>query len=121
MMKKTFLILATALLFSACSYGTATPSASTQTPSATQAQAPNTLAIKDYAFSPVNLTVKAGATVTVKNNDTVPHTVTGDTAAFDSGNIPVGTTGTFTAPTKPGTYTFHCTIHPTMKGTLIVE
>ncbi|MFJ9011640.1 cupredoxin domain-containing protein [Streptomyces canus] len=41
--------------------------------------------------------------------------------AFDTGNIDGGKTGTFTAPTKSGSYPFICTFHPNMKGTLIVR
>jgi plastocyanin len=68
------------------------------------------------------MTVKAGATITVTNKDTVAHTLTDKaTHKFDTGNIPAnGGTGTFTAPTTPGTYKFGCTYHPNMAGTLIV-
>jgi plastocyanin len=57
----------------------------------------------------------------VRNNDTAPHTVTAKDKSFDTGTIDPGKTATFTAPTKPGTYDYICTIHPYMKGTLIVR
>jgi plastocyanin len=73
-------------------------------------------------FSLTNASVKAGATVTVENKGPSTHTVTSDTAGqFDTGDIQPGKTGSFTAPSAPGTYPFHCNIHPTqMKGTLTV-
>lgn len=78
--------------------------------------------IKDSAFSPDSLTVKAGETITVTNNDFTGHSVTADDGSFDTGVLGSGQSGSFTAPTKPGTYAFHCQMHPTiMKGTLIVK
>ena len=79
------------------------------------------ITIKGFAYSGT-LTVKAGAKVTVTNKDSVAHTLTDKaTKKFDTGNIAGnGGTGTFTAPTKPGTYKFGCTYHPNMAGTLIV-
>ncbi len=65
-------------------------------------------------------TVSPGAEITVTNEDIEAHTITADTGdAFDA-NIQVGT-GTFTAPTEPGTYPYHCNFHGNMKGTLTVK
>ena len=63
--------------------------------------------------------VSPGATVTVHNMDGLAHTVTADGGDFDS-PAPAGNS-TFTAPTKPGSYPFHCSIHPEMHGTLVVQ
>jgi len=52
--------------------------------------------------------------------DAVTHTVTSDNAAWDSGNIPAGGTFKFTFTTA-GTFPYHCTIHPGMTGTIIVQ
>ena len=54
--------------------------------------------------------------------DSVAHTLTDKaTMKFDTGNIAGnGGTGTFTAPTTPGSYPFGCTYHPNMAGTLVV-
>lgn len=92
--------------------------------SKTTAKAPaaaNTIIVKNFAFTPKNLTVKPGATVTVKNQDSVTHTVTAAGKAFDSGDVTSSKTMTFTAPGQPGTYSFICSIHPYMKGTLTVK
>ena len=65
--------------------------------------------------------VPAGATVTVKNDDnSSQHTVTADTGNAFNVTVDPGKTVTFTAPSKPGTYKFHCNIHPFMHGTLTV-
>jgi plastocyanin len=66
--------------------------------------------------------VKAGAKVSVVNEDSAAHTLTDKkTHKFDTGNIDGnGGTGTFTAPTTPGSYPFGCTYHPQMAGTLVV-
>jgi len=71
-------------------------------------------------FSPANLTVKVGKTVTWVNKDTVTHTVTSDgSSLFDSGFMPTGATFQFTFTTA-GTYPYYCTVHPFMKGTIVV-
>ena len=72
-------------------------------------------------YSPSTLTVVIGVNNTVQwvNNDTAPHTVTATDHSFDSGNLNPGDTWTYTF-TKPGTYTYVCTYHPWMKGTVIV-
>jgi plastocyanin len=75
------------------------------------------ITIANFTFSPTP--VKAGSTVTVTNNDTPTHTVTADDGSFNV-TIPAGKTATFTAPSKPGTYKFHCNIHHTMHGVLTV-
>ena len=63
----------------------------------------------------------AGAEITVRNVDGVGHTVTADEGeAFDVVVGP-GSEVTFTAPTEEGEYPFHCTPHPAMTGTLVVE
>jgi plastocyanin len=69
-----------------------------------------------FTFHPTP--VKAGSTVTVKNDATVRHTVTQDGGGFDV-TIDPGKTATFTAPAA-GTYKFHCKIHSSMTGTLTV-
>jgi plastocyanin len=76
--------------------------------------------IKSYAFSPQSLTIKPGTTVTWTNSDSVPHTVTANDKSFDSGTLNSGGAYAFTF-TEPGTYTYYCQIHPSMKGTIIVQ
>src|SRR5436309_139160 len=77
-----------------------------------------TITIKDFGYgSP--LTVAPGATVTVKQEDAVQHDVFSQ--SFKTSLLSQGQSGTFTAPTAPGTYNYTCTIHPQMHGKLIVQ
>lgn len=74
--------------------------------------------IKDFAFQS-GLTVKAGGAITWTNADSTGHTVTFDNSMCGSNKIDPGTSVTF-GFNVPGTFTFHCAIHPNMKGTLTV-
>jgi plastocyanin len=80
----------------------------------------NTIVMKNFDFSPMTLTVKAGTTVTWKNTDGEPHTVTSDTGLFRSGGLDQDDTFSFKFD-KPGTYKYLCSIHPKMTGTIIVQ
>ena len=82
---------------------------------------PDTIVIKNFAYEPATLTVAPGAPITVINQDSAPHTVTAGDKSFDSGTIAGGQRGTITAPAKPGSYSYICTIHQYMTGTLIVK
>jgi len=77
------------------------------------------VSIKDMAFSPANITVKKGSTVTWTNNDGFTHTVTGDNGGPDSGDLASGKTYQFTFDTV-GTFSYHCSIHSNMTGTVTV-
>lgn len=78
--------------------------------------------IQDFGYHPSPLTVAPGATVTVTNLDGSDHTVTSDKAgAFSTDTVSKGKPVTFTAPSAPGTYTFVCTFHGSMHGTLVVK
>jgi plastocyanin len=76
------------------------------------------VAIDNFAFSPAALNVKMGQQVTWTNKQDVAHTVTADGGAFDH-PMPSGATFSFTFATA-GTVAYHCTIHPFMKGTVVV-
>ncbi|MHA7224179.1 cupredoxin domain-containing protein [Arthrobacter sp. RHLT1-20] len=105
---------------SASALPTATgPVPSTSSPSSSPAAASAKILIKGFKYQGAE-TVSPGATISVTNEDIEAHTITADTGdAFDA-IIKVGT-GTVTAPTKPGTYPYHCTFHGNMKGTLTVK
>jgi amicyanin len=87
------------------------------------AETANAIAISNFAFSPATLTVRVGTTVTWTNKDSVPHTVVSDAGSsvpFTSPSLATGSSFPFTF-TQAGTYTYHCSIHPSMKGTVVVE
>ena len=76
--------------------------------------------ITDATFSPATLTIRVGDTVTWRNADDRPHTVTSNDGAFDSGNLDEGVGFSFTF-TEPGTYAYLCEYHPEMQATIVVE
>jgi len=79
--------------------------------------------IKNFAFDPSTLTVKSGTAVMWTNQDGAPHAIVSDIGspvAYSSGSIPPGSFYGF-GFTQQGTYTYHCSIHPSMKGTIIVQ
>lgn len=111
-----------ALTLAACSSGGAPAATPTTTgASGPTATAGDTITIKNFAFSPATLTVSPGATVSVTNRDSVTHTLTADTGAFNTGDVSPGSTEHFTAPTTPGTYHYRCNIHQFMTATLRVS
>jgi plastocyanin len=77
------------------------------------------VAIRGMQFVPPELTVAVGDVVVWTNQDYFPHTVTA-AGAFDSKNIESQATWRYTAD-RAGTFPYVCTLHPTMKGTLIVR
>ena len=80
----------------------------------------NSVSIANFAFSSSSLTVASGTKVTWTNNDATAHTVTADDGSFDSGNIAPGGTYSHTFSAQ-GTYAYHCSIHTTMKGKVVVN
>lgn len=81
----------------------------------------NAVAIKNFAFSPATLKVKAGTTVTWTNQDTDAHTVTSAGSGGPLHSAALATHATFSYTfTKPGTYAYLCTIHPFMTATVEV-
>lgn len=95
-----------------------TPAAST-TASSVPASGGSAVEIKDTAFNPATITVKAGDKVTWTNNDSFAHTVTLDDNSVDSGNLAGGATFDNTFATA-GTFAYHCKIHSSMHGTVTV-
>ncbi len=73
------------------------------------------VAIKGMAFSPAELTVEAGDTVTFTNEDLAPHTGTATDKSFDTGILNQGESKTVEI-TKAGAVDYFCIVHPSMKG-----
>ena len=94
-------------------------SASAVAGAAAPAPAPAEVAIPARLYSPADLDVLVGTSVTWRNSDHTAHTVTQDDDVFDSGQI--GTGETFTQVfAKLGAFRYHCTIHKFMRGTVRV-
>ena len=80
-----------------------------------------TITIKNFTFQPSSLTIKRGTTVTWLNEDSVAHTVTSDDGKFpSSGNLNKAETYQFQF-NSPGSFDYHCSPHPFMKGKINVE
>jgi plastocyanin len=77
------------------------------------------VAIQSFTFAPGELTIAAGTTVIWTNNDSAPHTVTADDGSWGSGRLSKGDTYSFTFE-QPGTYPYHCNVHPLMTAAVIV-
>jgi LPXTG-motif cell wall-anchored protein len=75
--------------------------------------------ISDYKYTPSTITVTAGESVTWSNSGPTGHSATADDGSFDTGILSRGSSGSHTF-SKAGTYSFHCTPHPFMKGTVVV-
>lgn len=78
-----------------------------------------TVEIRDYDFSPRDLTVSVGTEVMWINRDSVPHDATSDDA-WGTGLLKESETATVSFD-EPGSYEYICTVHPYMTGTLTVE
>jgi plastocyanin len=77
--------------------------------------------IKDFAFNPQTITVKSGERITWFNRDEEPHTIVSVEKQFKKSS-PLDTDQEFTVTAgAPGTYSYFCSVHPKMTGTIIVE
>jgi LPXTG-motif cell wall-anchored protein len=81
------------------------------------ASASGAVTIRDFSFGPAAITVTAGETVTWINNGPTDHTATG--SGFDTGTLKQGQSASHTF-SAAGTFSYHCTLHPFMKGTVTV-
>ncbi len=77
------------------------------------------VSIGDNFFNPADAAVERGSTITWINRGAVPHTVTADDGSFDSGILNPGEAFTV-AFSGQGTVTYHCAIHPEMRGSVTV-
>ncbi len=114
-------------LMAACSSNSSTPTGPTVTPGGGGGGGAASMTITivgqngAQSFSPNPATVKAGQTVAWMNNDVTTHHIVQDAGAFDTGAIPPGATSSPITMSATGTFPYHCSIHPTMTGTLTVQ
>ena len=76
--------------------------------------------IDNFSFGPQSLSVSPGTKVTWKNRDDIPHTVVSTEGVFKSRVLDTDETFSFTFD-KPGTYPYFCSIHPKMRGQVVVK
>jgi plastocyanin len=99
------------------------PKANSSSSNASTQPATGTVDIKNMSFTPSQITVAKGGTVTWTNNDNTTHTVVDDLSNVggpSSGDIAPGSSYSFTF-TKTGSFQYHCSIHPSMRGTIVVK
>ena len=110
---------AVAALLSLCG-GIATAAAPIASPALDASSTPPPVAIVDFAFRPDTITIHQHEVVTWRNDGPSTHTVTADDGSFGSGKLAPGDqfANVFDAA---GTIRYHCSIHPAMVGTVVVE
>lgn len=94
---------------------------SADAPLVTRKQVPrNLVEIKAFAYAPQTLSVKGGATIRWRNDDSAKHTVSARSGAFTSRELPQGAVYARTF-TKAGTFVYVCAVHPRMSGRVLVH
>jgi len=78
------------------------------------------VAIADFQFTPAQITINQGDTVTWINNGPTPHSATAPDGSFDTGIFPAGQSRSHTF-NDAGTFSYICTPHPQMNGTIVVQ
>jgi plastocyanin len=77
--------------------------------------------LEDFQFKEAQVSVAPGAQLTFSNKGQAPHTATFDDVPLDTGQVAPGGAGQLSAPLKPGSYSYKCTVHPAkMRGVLVV-
>jgi len=84
------------------------------------AAGPVAVTIDNFTFGPPTTTVAVGTTVTWTNNDDIPHTVRAVDGSFRSKAMDTADSYSFTF-TKPGVYSYFCSLHPKMVGKVVVK
>jgi len=98
----------------------ASPTARTSTTSPSASLGAQTITISGFSFQPSALTIQRGASVTWRNDASVAHQIVSNTGAFSSSVLNPGDSYAHQF-SQPGTYAYHCGIHPFMTGTITVQ
>jgi plastocyanin len=119
-MKRTCWTLGLAALFimTVMIAGRAKPLAASTTETAGAGE--TAIKIDNFVFSPATVTVPAGTTVQWTNHDDIPHNVVSEDKSFKSKVMDTDENFSYTF-TKPGTYSYFCSIHPKMTGKVVVQ
>jgi plastocyanin len=91
-------------------------------PPASEDQLPASAEVKidNFSFNPATVSVAMGGTVTWTNRDDIPHTVVSSDKVFKSKVLDTDEKFSYTF-TKAGNYSYFCSIHPKMTGTVVVK
>ena len=116
---KTSIFVSIALLLVLLNAG-CTQQAQNQGTNQTDKTGGKTVIMKNFAFDPAELKIKAGDTVVWTNKDSIPHNLVSDSFEIISPTVPIGGTYSHTFKTT-GEYPYNCEIHTGMKGKIIVE
>ncbi len=92
---------------------------STSASGAPAAEGAATVEASDFAFDPQEVRVRVGEAVTWSNRDEAHHTVSADDGSFSLDLDGAGTSGSVTFD-EPGSHDYHCDVHPSMTGTVVV-
>lgn len=87
---------------------------------AVQGSAAETVVIEDFDYSPGNLRLPVGASVTWVNRDTASHSATGMDRSWDTGLLEKGGRATL-AFEALGTFAYYCSVHPDMNALVVVR
>ena len=117
-MKRITFLSATAVLLGSLLFGNPGRLFGTASDDKTVSEA--TVKIDNFSFSPATITVPAGTTVRWTNADDIPHTVVDEDKTFRSKTLDTEEQFSYTF-TKPGTYSYFCSIHPKMTGKVVVQ
>ena len=120
---KRILTISTAALVVAFAAGCGSSSSSPTSPTGTAADV--TIQIVgdrgNASYNPSPTTMRVGQTVAWRNADTIAHDSTQDNGRFQTGTLSAGATSSAITMSAAGTFTYHCTIHPGMVGTITVQ
>lgn len=127
MIVRMFSVIGLMLFLTACGSTSSSPStpSTPSTPAPGGGGTPVTIVsgasvLTTTAYAPNPIMVGVGGSVTWMNNDNTTHTATANDASWNSGNIAPGATFTRTFPAA-GSFQYHCTLHPGMVGTVVVQ
>ena len=123
-LRAALVTLIAGITFVACAGSGASSSPTPASSAASGGSKTAAVTIKSFSFGPASVTIAKGGSVTFTNNDGTTHTISSGTAPNKDGKfdkeLSGGSETTITLDT-PGTYTYFCNIHQTMKGTIVVN
>jgi plastocyanin len=90
-------------------------------PAAAASHSGSTITISDFKFAPRTLTVRHGSPIRITNSGGMAHTLTADKGhSFDTGTVAPGGSATIRVA-QAGRFSYHCSIHPFMKGQIVAQ